>query len=85
MSILTIEELAAVGVRFDGDRLFVELSDGREIGVPFARWPSLAWLARATPEQRGRWRIEPGGWAVYWDELDDGLEVEHLLMPRPIA
>jgi hypothetical protein len=55
--------------------LYVELTDGREIGVPVSRFP---WLADAAPSQRRKWHIEPGGFAVYWDELDDGIEVEHL-------
>ncbi|MCS7338642.1 MAG: DUF2442 domain-containing protein [Verrucomicrobiae bacterium] len=56
--------------------LYIKLTDGREIGVPLSRFP---WLQRATPAQRRKWRLEPGGFAVYWDALDDGIEVEHLL------
>jgi hypothetical protein len=58
---------------------YVELTDGRQVGVPLAQWP---WLAAATPAQRRKWHIEPGGFAVYWDDLDDGIEVEHLLARR---
>ena len=67
---------SARGVRFTDRMLYIELSDGREIGVPLSRFP---WLERATPVQRRKWHIEPHGFAVYWDELDDGIEVEHLL------
>lgn len=56
--------------------LYIILRDGREIGVPLARFP---WLAQASPEQRARWSIEPHGYAVWWEELDDGIEVTHLL------
>jgi hypothetical protein len=56
--------------------LYVALTDGREIGVPLARFP---WLAQATSAQRNNWRIEPRGFAVYWDDLDDGIEIDHLL------
>ncbi len=28
--------------------------------------------------QRRKWHIEPRGIAIYWDDLDDGIEVEHL-------
>jgi hypothetical protein len=34
---------------------------------------------------RQRWQVEPGGFAVYWPELDDGIEVEHLLSLQPLA
>lgn len=67
---------SARGVHFADRMLYVELADGREIGVPLSRFP---WLARATPAQRRKWHIEPRGFAVYWDDLDDGIEVEHLL------
>lgn len=73
------QHVAATGVRFAGDMLYVSLSDGREIGVPVNRVRWLDWLARATPEQRSRWSIEPRGFAIYWEDLDDGIEVDHLL------
>jgi hypothetical protein len=66
---------AARGVRFAGRMLYVALTDGREIGIPLSSFP---WLDHATPAQRRKWHIEPRGIAVYWDELDDGIEVEHL-------
>ncbi len=73
------ETVKAVAVRFSGERLFVELSDGRELGVPYRQIPWLAWLAKATAQERKSWKIEPGGYAIYWDKLDDGIEVCHLL------
>jgi len=45
----------------------------------------LNWLMKATQEQRLRWTIEPGGYAVYWEDLDDGIEVCHLLEMQPLA
>lgn len=78
------ELVAAAGVRFEGDVLHVILTDGRDIGVPLDRIPWLAWLLRATPEQRQGWSLQPRGFAVYWDELDDGVEVEHLLALQPL-
>ena len=29
--------------------------------------------------------LEPGGYAIYWPYLDDGIEVCHLLNPQPMA
>ena len=80
-----IEQVRATGVRFVGDVLYVSLSDGREISVPLDRVEWLGWLAKATPEQRSRWSTEPGGFAIYWEELDDGVEVCHLLGMQPLA
>ena len=66
---------AAKAVRFDNGMIYVELTDGREIGAPLTRFP---WLQHATIAQRRKWHIEPHGFAVDWDDLDDGIEVEHL-------
>ena len=59
--------------------LQVSLSDGREISLSLDRVKWLQWLAEATPEQRAKWSIEPGGFAIYWEDLDDGIEICHLL------
>jgi hypothetical protein len=66
-------------VSFSGDRLRIELSDGRELSVPYKKIPWLKWLAKATPKQRADWSLEPGGYAIYWEQLDDGVEICHLL------
>jgi hypothetical protein len=79
------QEVQATDVRFEDNRLVISLSDDREISVPLDRAEWLSWLAKATPEQRERWTIEPGGYAVYWDELDDGIEICHLLAMQPLG
>lgn len=73
------ETVHARGVSFAGDRLRIELSDGRELSVPYKKIPWLKWLAKATPRQRADWSLEPGGYAIYWEQLDDGVEICHLL------
>ena len=60
------------------------LSDGREVGVPLSL-PWLEWLANASPEQKGKWTLEPDGFAIYWDDLDDGVEIAHLLSMQPMS
>ena len=75
----TIEAVRATGVAFTGDVLRVQLSDRREISLPLKRVPWLKWLASATPKQRAKWLLEPGGFAIYWENLDDGIEVCHLV------
>ena len=80
-----MEEVRAVNVRFDANVLHVLLSDGREISLPVDRVQWLRWLANATPDQRAKWSIEPGGFAIYREELDDGIEVAHLLSMQPIS
>ena len=64
--------------------LYVALSDGREIGIVLkVTW--LRWLAKATDQQRRKWTIDPWGDVIYWNELDDGIELCHLLDLRPVT
>lgn len=79
------EQAAATGVRFEENQLFILLNDGREVSLPLDRIDWLAWLAKATPEQQANWSIEPGGFAVYWEDLDDGVEVRHILALEPLS
>lgn len=81
----TTARVGAKAVRFDSNILYVMLTDGREVSVPLDKIEWLAWLAKATPDQRRSWSLEPGGFAVYWEALDDGIEVEHLLALEPLA
>jgi hypothetical protein len=74
-----IRHVSATGVRFVGNSMHVTLDDGQEISVSLDRTPWLDWLAKANMEQRANWSIEPGGFAIYWEDLDDGIEVRHLL------
>jgi Protein of unknown function (DUF2442) len=61
-------------VRFDADNMWVELSDGRTLGIPLAWFPRLL---RATPEQRAACRISNRG--LHWDALDEDISVAGLL------
>jgi hypothetical protein len=78
-------QVRAVGVRIADNRLYVSLSDGREVSVPLDRVGWLEWLAEATPEERAQWSIEPGGFAIYWENLEEGIEIEHLLALKPLS
>lgn len=63
-----------IGVRFDPDSMWVELSDGRTIGVPLAWFPRLL---RATPEQREQVRRSSRG--LHWEALDEDISIAGLL------
>ena len=79
------EQVAATNVRFEKNVMYVSLSDGREVSLPIDRIEWLEWLTKATTEQREKWSLEPGGYAIYWEELDDGIEVGHILTMEPLA
>ena len=80
----TQQEVGARRVRFDHDMLVIELSDERQIALPFKKIKWLNWLAEATPAQRAKWSIEPHGYAVWWADLDDGIEIVHALSLKPL-
>lgn len=61
-------------VRFDDDKMWVGLADGRTIGVPLAWFPRLL---QATPEQRADVEISFSG--LHWDALDEDISVDGLL------
>ncbi len=63
-----------MAVRFDEDSMWVELSDGRTLGVPLAWFPRLL---RGTPEQREQVRI--GGRGLHWEALDEDISIAGLL------
>lgn len=77
--------VAATNVSFEKSILRVSLSDGRVVSLPIDQIEWLDWLAQATSEQREKWSLEPGGYAIYWEELDDGIEVSHILAMEPLA
>jgi hypothetical protein len=81
MSTLDRPVASAVGVKIIAERLVVELSDGREVSIPLGHIP---FLQQATPEARANWHLEPRGFAIYWPDLAEGLEVRHLLDPQPL-
>ena len=66
----------ATGIRFDAERLHVQLSDGREISVPLEWFSSLR---DATDEQRNNWRLVGKGVGIHWEGLDEDISVEGLL------
>jgi len=85
LTVKTTEQVRAKNVRFTRNLLRVLLSDGREISLQPDEVPWLKWLAKATPKQRANWSLEPGGFAIYWKDLDDGIEICHLLDLQSIA
>lgn len=64
----------AKSVRFDNDSMWVELMDGRTLGVPLAWFPRLL---HGTPAQRRACRISARG--LHWADLDEDISVAGLL------
>jgi len=73
----SVAEPLALRVTFDADTMWLDLADGRRLGVPLAYFPRLL---RATPEQRQRCVIGGGGIGLHWDDLDEDILVSALLL-----
>jgi len=56
----------ARSVRVTGERLIVELTDGREISVPLPWYPRLA---HGRPEEHQRWELIGRGMGIHWPDL----------------
>ena len=72
-----VSEPIAKQIRFDADTMWVELADGRQLGVPIAYFTRLL---NATTEQRSKYIISGGGSGLHWDDLDEDISVPALLM-----
>jgi len=56
-----------------------ELSDGRTILVPIAWFPRLA---HGTLKERSNWRLIGKGSGIHWEDLDEDISVENLLLGK---
>ena len=68
---------SATAIRFDEYSMWVDLDDGRTLGVPLAWFPRLL---HGTPEQRAQVIISPSG--LHWEDLDEDISIEGLLAGR---
>jgi len=68
---------SATEISFDANMMWVTLADGRKLGIPLAYFPRL--LA-ATPEQRQCYEFSGNGTGIHWEELDEDISVQGLLM-----
>jgi hypothetical protein len=63
-----------IAVRFDQDSFWVELDDGRTLGVPLVWFPRLL---HATPEQRSSVFLSRDG--LHWEDIDEDISISGLL------
>jgi len=66
-----------VSVRFDEYSFWVELEDGRTLGIPLAWFPRLL---HGTPAQREAVELSRAG--LHWEELDEDISIAGLLAGR---
>jgi len=76
MNTLSLKPLAK-NICFDSDTMTVELIDGRALIMPLVYFPRLL---NATSEQRSHFTISGGGIGLHWDDIDEDINVEYLMM-----
>ncbi len=64
-------------VRFDEDNFWVDLDDGRTLGIPLAWFPRLL---HGTPALREKVELSRDG--LHWDALDEDISIAGLLAGR---
>ncbi len=70
----------ALNVIVSENTLTVELEDGRTVAAPLGWYPRLA---HASPEERVRWRLIGAGMGIHWEDLDEDISVEGLILGKP--
>jgi hypothetical protein len=86
-SSITELEHCATRVWVAGRIVFIELTDGRQIGSPAARFKLLS---KASDEQLEKGVLRANGTALRWEELDEDISVSrivegHFQLPLPMA
>jgi DNA-binding XRE family transcriptional regulator len=76
---LATEKIRALNIWFERGKIFIELQDGREVGVPLSHYPRLA---HAGPEDLADWEMDDSGTSIHWPRLDEDLTVSGLLAGR---
>ena len=69
--------ISATSVRFDEHTMWVELTDGRTLGVPLAWFPRLL---HATPVERSQVELSRVG--LHWETINEDISIAGLLAGR---
>ncbi len=70
------ETVFATTVWFADSKLYVRLTDGREVAVPIDWYPRLR---DASQEARNNWRLIGRGQGIHWEDIDEDLSVAGFL------
>ncbi len=75
----SVDDLTIEAVETTADRLTFRLAGGSEVSAPLAWYPRLA---RATPDERAVYEVEPGSRAVHWPLVNEDLRVSDVVLGR---
>jgi len=72
--------VSITAAEFNGGRMWLQLSDGRALGVPLMYFPALQ---NASAEQLASFELSPRG--IHWSELNEDLSLQGLLSLQPLT
>ncbi len=72
-------ESIAVKIVFSDEMICLTLTDGREVKTPIEFYPKLA---TATEKQLKNYRFIGDGRGIHWEDLDEDLSVESIVLGR---
>ena len=72
----------ATSIWFTEDSICLQLADGREVKTPLDFYPKLK---SAKPSQLKKYRLIGLGTGIHWEDLDEDLSVEGIVLGRPAA
>ena len=70
---ISADELSILKILIGEEKITADLSDGREVSIPIAWFPSLR---NATKEQLKKFEISPSGYGVHWPEVDEDISIK---------
>jgi hypothetical protein len=79
-STIDLKTILATNVFVTDETLTVDLSDGRTISIPLSWFPRLM---HGSVEERKNWRLIGRGEGIHWEDLDEDIEVESLILGVP--
>jgi Protein of unknown function (DUF2442) len=79
-SVIELKSVLATSAQVDEVELTVDLSDGRTISVPLPWYPRLV---HATQIERSHWRLIGQGRGIHWEDVNEDISVENLILGRP--
>ena len=78
-TVVVLKDMKVKSVWFDAQKVYFDFIDGRTIGSPIDWFPRLR---NATETELKNWRLIAGGTGVHWEDLDEDLSAEGMLLFR---
>lgn len=76
----SVSEATATSIELDDKTLWVQLADGRQLGVPLVYFPRLL---NANKDDLKNYKLSGSGRGIHWEKLDEDISIKGLLLGFP--